>query len=310
MFLSAAIRSHVERRENRSLAPLLPMMGGLRTRIELRKWLFVTAGLALFLTLLAMLLLDDRRAARPASVPASPHRACRRRAADRGSGAVGARAALAAGRYESPAGRNALDLYAPCCSPGQHTRRRAPGSTRPRRAWWQWRQVKRRPVTRTKRADWSDVCWRSILARLGASAAGATGHAAGSGDRTSRLARRDSGRAVVASTAAPPVTRVAPPATPPVPAAQPAAIIAAPVAQAAYRARHAGPGNARSADATRCRTRGPRDRVPRIEPHVRPPITSAIRRRATPSRCRLPSPARQRNPRCRSTRWARCRTGT
>ena len=115
MFLNAAIRSHVERRESRSLAPLLPLMGELRTRIELRKWLFVTAGLALFLVLLAMLLLDDREAPRPASRACGRHAARRRQPAPpRLADPVlsGARAALAAGRYEAPAGRNALDLYA------------------------------------------------------------------------------------------------------------------------------------------------------------------------------------------------------
>jgi protein TonB len=116
MFLNAAIRSHIERRENRSLAPMLPLVGGLRTRIELRKWLFVTTGLALFLAVLGMLLLDDRPATRPSSAPAlvaprSPMGSVPPRPlAD--PVLSGARAALAAGRYEAPAGRNALDLYA------------------------------------------------------------------------------------------------------------------------------------------------------------------------------------------------------
>jgi protein TonB len=113
MFLNAAIRCHVERREGRALAPLLPLIGELRTRMGLRKWLFVTAGLALFLALLAMLLLDGREAPRPAATPvvATPRPA---QSAQPVADPVlsGARAALAAGRFEAPAGRNALDLYA------------------------------------------------------------------------------------------------------------------------------------------------------------------------------------------------------
>ena len=113
MFLNAAIRSHVERRDGRALAPLLPLMDELRTRIELRKWLLVTAGLASFLVLLAALLLDGREPPRPAAAPAvaTPRPApATQSVAD--PVLSGARAALAAGRYEAPAGRNALDLFA------------------------------------------------------------------------------------------------------------------------------------------------------------------------------------------------------
>jgi len=168
MFLNAAIRSHVERRENRSLAPLLPLMGGLRTRIELRKWLFVTVGLALFLTLLAAVLLDDRRAARPASaaVAAAPSRpaapAPPRPLADPCCQGPGPPWRPGVTR-PLPDAMRSISMR-PCCSPDRHTRRHAPDLTRPRHAWWQWRPVKRRPVTLPRLADSSSACWRPIRA--------------------------------------------------------------------------------------------------------------------------------------------------
>jgi protein TonB len=116
MFLQAAMRAHVERREGRAGDYLMPLVRELRSRVDPRKWLFVGSGLALFVALLAGLLIarygqhpgtaDPARApaARPAKpVPAAP-------LAD--PVLSRARAALAAGRYESPPGRNALDLYA------------------------------------------------------------------------------------------------------------------------------------------------------------------------------------------------------
>jgi protein TonB len=111
MFLNAAIRSHVERREGRTVEPLLPLVSGLQSRVDFRKWLFVAGGLGMFVALLAALLLGERHSqpppptSRAAPAPTAPSRPL----AD--PVLSGARAALAAGRYEAPAGRNALDLY-------------------------------------------------------------------------------------------------------------------------------------------------------------------------------------------------------
>ena len=227
MFLNAAIRSHVERRENHSLAPLLPSMGGLRTRIELRKWLFVTAGLALFLLLLAVLLLDDRRAARPASTPlaAAPSRpaapAPPRPIAD--PVLSGARAALAAGRYEAPAGRNALDLYAAVllARPANPEARAGLDETTARLVAMATSEAQagrvdeaRRLVERVLGVDPGHAQARALQARLDTPRAPAPAQAAAVTSATP---------AVMSATALP--------AAPPVPAAQPAAIVTAPVAK-------------------------------------------------------------------------------
>ena len=110
MFLNAAMRSHVERRAGRQGDPLLPLARELRSRVDPRKWLFVGGGLLLFLLLIAAFLVSRHRpdaqqppTAAGAAVPAVP-------LAD--PVLSRARAALAAGRYEAPPGRNALDLYA------------------------------------------------------------------------------------------------------------------------------------------------------------------------------------------------------
>ncbi len=111
MFLDAAIRSHVERREGRVTEPLLPLVRELKSRVDPRKWLFVGGGLIVFLAVLAAVLIarygkpqepDPSAAASRAAVPSAP-------LAD--PVLSRARAALAAGRYEAPPGRNALDLY-------------------------------------------------------------------------------------------------------------------------------------------------------------------------------------------------------
>jgi protein TonB len=110
MFLNAAMRSHVERRAGRQGDPLLPLVRELRSRVDPRKWLFVGGGLLLFLLLIAAFLVsrhlpDAQQTATAAGavVPTVP-------LAD--PVLSRARAALAAGRYESPPGRNSLDLYA------------------------------------------------------------------------------------------------------------------------------------------------------------------------------------------------------
>jgi len=111
MFLNAAIRSHVERREGRATEPLLPLVRELKSRVDPRKWLFVGGGLIVFLAVLAAVLVaryggpqapDPAAAASRAEVPSAP-------LAD--PVLSRARAALAAGRYDAPPGRNALDLY-------------------------------------------------------------------------------------------------------------------------------------------------------------------------------------------------------
>jgi len=116
MFLQAAMRAHVERREGRAGDYLMPLVRELRSRVDPRKWLFVGSGLALFVALLAGLLIarygphpgTADPAGPPAARPAKPAPA-----APLADPVLSrARAALAAGRYDSPPGRNALDLYA------------------------------------------------------------------------------------------------------------------------------------------------------------------------------------------------------
>jgi hypothetical protein len=113
MFLHAATRCHVERRDSRTTQPLLQLTGVLPARADRRKWLFVAVGVALFAGLIALLpggrvnRMASKAAVTPvASAPAIGSRPLADPVLSR------ARAAFQAGRYESPAGRNALDLYA------------------------------------------------------------------------------------------------------------------------------------------------------------------------------------------------------
>ena len=116
MFLQAAMRAHVERREGRAGDYLMPLVRELRSRVDPRKWLFVGSGLALFVALLAGLLIA-RYGQSPGTADSAGSQAAR---PTKPAPAVPladpvlsrARAALAAGRYESPPGRNALDLFA------------------------------------------------------------------------------------------------------------------------------------------------------------------------------------------------------
>ena len=115
MFLHAAIRRHVEQRESRTTQRLLPLARVLPGHFDTQKWLFVAAGLTIFLALLWLLggdrpsrVLDaptpvSTQATAPVAPPLQP-------LAD--PVLSRARAAFAAGRDETPAGRNALDLYA------------------------------------------------------------------------------------------------------------------------------------------------------------------------------------------------------
>jgi TonB family protein len=114
MFLHAAIRAHVERRDGRRTGLQRPKLDRLHARFDPRKWLFVAGGLALFVAALAAMLVarHDGGNARP-----SPRDADRPAAAPIAGPLADpvlsrARAAQAAGRYEAPPGRNALDLYA------------------------------------------------------------------------------------------------------------------------------------------------------------------------------------------------------
>jgi len=114
MFLQAAMRAHLERRGSRGGAVRPPRVETLRARLDPRKWLFVGGGLALFVAALGTVLVA--RHERPTAQPSIPAES--RPAAEPATGPLadpvlsGARAARAAGRHESPAGRNALDLYA------------------------------------------------------------------------------------------------------------------------------------------------------------------------------------------------------
>lgn len=111
MFLNAAIRSHVERREGRGAEPLLPLVRELQSRVDPRKWLFIGSGLLIFLAVLAAVLIS--RYGKPVQPdPASAQRATLTATPLADPVLSRARAAFAAGRYEAPPGRNALDLYA------------------------------------------------------------------------------------------------------------------------------------------------------------------------------------------------------
>jgi len=115
MFVNAAIRSHAERRASgRAAEPLLALGRELRSRVDPRKWLFVGAGLALFMASLAGVLVaryGNPWQADPGTTTA-PARTAPAAAPLADPVLSRARAALAAGRYDAPAGRNALDLYA------------------------------------------------------------------------------------------------------------------------------------------------------------------------------------------------------
>jgi protein TonB len=114
MFLNAAIRCHVERRAGQRDEPLLPLVRELRSRVDPRKWLFVGGGLLLFMLLLATFLVSQHpsTAADPQAGTAAGDRSPASTLPLADPVLSKARAALAAGRYEAPPGRNALDLYA------------------------------------------------------------------------------------------------------------------------------------------------------------------------------------------------------
>ena len=117
MFLQAAVRRHAELRGASSRTPLIPLDAVLPGRFDPRKWLFVGAGVLIFVAILWFAGGGERRdatATATAEEPADPPPAQAVAPAAPLSDPVlsRARAAYAAGRYESPPGRNALDLYA------------------------------------------------------------------------------------------------------------------------------------------------------------------------------------------------------
>jgi len=237
MFLNAAIRCHVERHGGHALAPQLLLPGQSSTRIEARGRLFVAAGLLLFLVLFAALLLDDRPATHPAATP--PDATSRALPAQPVADPVlsGARAALAAGRYEAPPGRNALDLFAAVllARPDHPEARAGLGETATRlmalatsKAQAGEEDEARRLVERVLAVDAGHAAARALQARLDMPPAPVT-------EPKVSLAEAPA-LAIPATAAAAPATPAAPPAPPPVPAAQPAAIVAAPVAAQSSRA--------------------------------------------------------------------------
>jgi protein TonB len=113
MFLQAAIRHHCERDQGVVQEPILRLVTSLPSRFDPWKWVFVTLGVALFVMILAALF-GHREPQQPsqhaATVAAAP--AARTTSDLRADPVLSrARAAFDAGRYETPPGRNALDLF-------------------------------------------------------------------------------------------------------------------------------------------------------------------------------------------------------
>lgn len=116
MFLRASIRHHVDRRELRLPGLRLTEAAQRTAQAVPTKWLFVASGVGVFVALLSVVFgrLGHDESQRPSvasgsAVATSPQATAVPRADPVLSRA---RAALAGGRYESPVGRNALDLYA------------------------------------------------------------------------------------------------------------------------------------------------------------------------------------------------------
>ena len=230
MFLNAAIRCHVERLGGRALAPQLPLSGQSTTRMEPRGQLFVAAGLLLLVVLLAALLLVDRPATDRAATP--PVATSQEPPAQPVADPVlsGARAALAAGRYEAPPGRNALDLFAAVllARPEHPEARAGLDETATRlvvlatsKAQAGEEDEARRLVERVLAVDPGHASARALQARLDTPPVPVTGPT---------VSLQEAAAPAVAATAAtPPATPAARPAAPPAPAAETPAIVAAPV---------------------------------------------------------------------------------
>ena len=131
MFLNAAMRSHVERREGRAGERLLPLARELHSRMEPRKWLFVGAGVALFLVLLAAVLVAQfgRPLEAGAASGATPAVADALARPARGPGAVAR--ARGAGRRPLRGARRS-QCTRPLLRRAAHESRRRRGSRRPR----------------------------------------------------------------------------------------------------------------------------------------------------------------------------------
>jgi protein TonB len=115
MFLRASIRHHVERRDLRLPGALLPDVTQRPAQAVPPKWLFVAGGVGVFVALLSVVFgrLAHDGAQRPSAANRNPVETSSQAAVPRADPVLSrARAALAGGRYESPSGRNALDLYA------------------------------------------------------------------------------------------------------------------------------------------------------------------------------------------------------
>jgi len=114
MFLGAAIRHYTDRRGAHVFEPLLPLVGRLPDKVQRRYW--IIAGSVIVAVVVAVAVLTHEREPRSQLLPApsATATAARPPATDipRADPVLSrARAALDAERYESPAGRNALDLY-------------------------------------------------------------------------------------------------------------------------------------------------------------------------------------------------------
>lgn len=118
MFLNAAIRAHVERRDGRADDFLLPLVAELRSRHDVRKFVLVGFGLALFMVAVAAALIWQFGMPRDPAPPSGADAPSRAAATPVATAPLAdpvlsrARAAYSAERYEAPAGRNALDLFA------------------------------------------------------------------------------------------------------------------------------------------------------------------------------------------------------
>jgi len=115
MFLQAAIRRHVERREGREASdPLLPLLRGLRRPTAgMPRGYLVLIGLVALALVVPLFLGGEPDAPEATAVAAAPVTPSPQPAATGRADPVlsRARAALHAGRLEAPEGRNALDLF-------------------------------------------------------------------------------------------------------------------------------------------------------------------------------------------------------
>ncbi len=115
MFLQAAIRRHVERREGREASdPLLPLLRGLRRPTAgMPRGYLVLIGLVALALVVPLFVGGEPEVPEAAAVAATPVTPAAENPATARADPVlsRARAALQAGRLEAPEGRNALDLF-------------------------------------------------------------------------------------------------------------------------------------------------------------------------------------------------------